>query len=241
MMQEHYVRLTDIAKSYHTARGRLNVLKNSSVTVDQGKFVALQGASGSGKSTLLLIAGGLLSPDQGEVSIMGKPLHDYSKGERARFRAHHIGFVFQQFHLAPYLTVMENILAPSLAVTTANARERAFELAAHFGLSDRVKHRPSELSTGERQRTALARALFNKPEILLADEPTGNLDEKNAQTVLSHLRAFARSGGCVLMVTHDSYAASQADHICTIDQGRCIENKNTEDAKESCMHVLMNP
>jgi ABC-type lipoprotein export system ATPase subunit len=182
--------------------------------------VAVHGPSGCGKTTLLLAAGGLLAPDGGEVRVAGEDPYRLSPEQRAQFRAKHIGFVFQQFHLVPYLDVLDNILVPELALVSADCRARAEELAAQFGLGDRLHHMPSQLSTGERQRTALARALLNKPQVVFADEPTGNLDGNNARGVLGALADFARTGGAVLLVTHDPLAAEHAV--------RTIEMKSSE-------------
>jgi ABC-type lipoprotein export system ATPase subunit len=134
-----------------------------------------------------------------------------------------IGFVFQQFHLIPYLTVRQNIMAPSLALSTKQNIDRAQELISDFGLDDRAGHVPAQLSTGQRQRTALARALLNKPKIILADEPTGNLDENNADTVFEYLGRYVSEGGCVLLVTHDVRAASHATKILRMNQGCIVE------------------
>jgi ABC-type lipoprotein export system ATPase subunit len=169
---------------------------------------------------LLLIAGGLLKPDAGQVLLVGQDPYALSPDARARFRAGNIGFVFQQFHLVPYLSVLDNILAPTLARPAENANERATELARRFGLADRQDHTPGELSTGERQRTALARALLHKPQFLLADEPTGNLDEASGKVVLGHLAEFAKAGGAVLLVTHDPRAAEYATRTVRMEGGR---------------------
>ena len=192
-----------------------------SLRVEQGQFVAVQGPSGCGKSTLLLIAGGLLSPNSGRVKIDGCDPYELSANERAQFRATKIGFVFQQFHLVPYLSVLDNVLAASIATQRPDARSRARELLKHFGLEHRSDHVPAELSTGERQRTALARALLNRPKLLLADEPTGNLDRENAEIVFSHLVEFARDGA-VLLVTHDTKALEYAQRVERIREGRIV-------------------
>ncbi|MBD3315966.1 MAG: ATP-binding cassette domain-containing protein, partial [Chitinivibrionales bacterium] len=187
----------------------------------------LQGPSGCGKSTLLLAAGGLLAPDHGAVRVAGGDLYALSSEQRARYRAHNIGFVFQQFHLIPYLSVLDNILAPSLAIDkNEGVREHAVELMKHFGLESRARHVPSELSTGERQRTALARALLNRPKLLLADEPTGNLDGENAETVLGYLGEFSREGGgAVVLVTHDIRVARHAHRVIRLQAGKLIEEE----------------
>ena len=167
----------------------------------------MQGSSGCGKTTLLLIAGGLLKPDSGKVLMDNRDFYTLSSEKRAQIRALRIGFVFQQFFLIPYLNVLDNILSASLGVKTKQTKERAMELIKHFDLENRINHFPSELSTGERQRVALARAVFNKPKLILADEPTGNLDAKNAAIVVSYLKEFAKKGSAVLLVTHSTKIA----------------------------------
>lgn len=208
------LQLTQIAKTYRAGQpGEVRALPPLSLDLAAGEFAAVQGPSGCGKTTLLLIAGGLLAPTAGRVTLAGEDPYALSPERRAEFRARHLGFVFQQFHLVPYLSVFENVLAPALATTLPDARARAEELMARFGLQARRHHVPGELSTGERQRTALARALLNRPRLLLADEPTGNLDGENAAIVLAHLREFAQAGGAVLLVTHEDAAAARADRI----------------------------
>jgi ABC-type lipoprotein export system ATPase subunit len=147
------------------------------------------------------------------VLVSGQDLYRISSEARSRVRATSIGFVFQQFHLVPYLSVLDNVLAAAIARPQPKMRERAVQLLMEFGLAGRSQHLPSELSSGERQRTALARALLHQPALLLADEPTGNLDEDNGQIVLDHLAGYAKRGGAVLLVTHDSRAARQADRV----------------------------
>jgi ABC-type lipoprotein export system ATPase subunit len=214
--------IQNLGKSYAGPGGLVRALDEVSVSVTLGEFLALQGPSGCGKTTLLLAAGGLLQPSTGVVQVQGQDLYALAPEARARFRAAQIGFVFQQFHLIPYLSVLDNVLAPSLALELPRARERAGELVARFGLQDRAHHVPAELSTGERQRVALARALLNNPKLLLADEPTGNLDRENAGVVLDALSRFAREGGAVLLVTHDSAAAQKAGRILQFKGGRLV-------------------
>ena len=205
--------IREISKTYTTGGKNVPVLSGMSLKIAPGEFVAVQGQSGCGKSTLLLAAGGLLSPDSGQVLVAGDDPYALSPEARAGFRATHVGFVFQQFHLIPYLDVLDNVLAPSMAHNSPDARSRALELIEHFGMTDRIGHLPGELSTGERQRTALARALLNRPKLLLADEPTGNLDADSGAVVLNYMREFAADGGAVLMVTHDAGAAGRADRV----------------------------
>jgi len=213
------LQLQDVDKIYRGARA-VDALRGATLAVGPGEFVALQGPSGCGKSTLLLVAGGLLAPDAGCVTWGGEDVYARSPGARARLRAEAVGFVFQQFHLVPYLTVRENVLAPALAGPVEGAGARADALIERFGLADRAGHVPAALSTGERQRTALARALFRRPRLILADEPTGNLDEANARAVLDALVEFAREGGAVLLVTHDRDVAARAGRVVPMEAGR---------------------
>lgn len=211
--------LQNVSKSFAGPRGQVHAVADVSLKLEAGEFVAVRGPSGCGKTTLLLAAGALLAPDGGEVRVAGEDPYRLSAEQRAQFRARHIGFVFQQFHLVPYLDVLDNILVPALAMGLTNRRQRAAELAAQFGLGDRRHHVPAQLSTGERQRTALARAFLNEPKLVLADEPTGNLDGDNARVVLAALADFARAGGAVLLVTHDPLAAEHAVRSVEMKKG----------------------
>ncbi len=212
--------IQDLSKSYPGPTGTVQALAGVSLRVGTGQFVVVQGPSGCGKTTLLLAAGALLKPDQGRIHIRGQELSTLSSEARAQFRAKHIGFVFQQFHLVPYLSVLENVLAASLSTATGDASTRVRFLIARFGLEGRAQHYPSQLSTGERQRAALARALLNRPSLVLADEPTGNLDSENAQTVLNCLHEFAREGGAVLLVTHNPGLVQHGDRVIRLKAGQ---------------------
>lgn len=214
------VEVTRLTKSYMSRGNTVVALEDVSFDMKVGEFVAVQGPSGSGKTTLLLAVGGLLAPTSGKVIVNGQNPYALSPENRARFRGATIGFVFQQFHLVPYLSVEHNILVPSIAVSTDRVRERARALMDHFQLTGRARHVPAELSTGERQRVALARALLNDPKLLLADEPTGNLDGQNAEIVLGYLAEFAQHGGTVLLVTHDARAAGYAHKTICLSSGR---------------------
>ena len=217
------VEFKNVTKIYDGPEGKVAALDRVSLSVQPGEFLAVCGPSGCGKTTLLLTAGGLLRPSDGQMSLDGKDPYVLSPEMRSRLRARMIGFVFQQFHLIPYLTVRQNILAPSLAFPTKEADQRAQELVSRFGLDDRVGHVPSELSTGERQRTALARALLNEPKVIMADEPTGNLDEDNAQTVFGYLSQYVGDGGCVLLVTHDDRTVAHATRTLKMSRGQLVE------------------
>jgi len=210
----------NLSKIFRGPDGPLNAVDNISLQVKDGEFLAVQGSSGSGKTTLLLCVGGLQSPNKGSVMVEEKNLYRMGSNNRARFRAANIGFVFQQFYLIPYLNVMDNILAPSIALPNPEASKRARQLIEKFKLTERSSHKPSQLSTGERQRTAMARALLNNPKLLLADEPTGNLDKENAEIILNFLSEFAKSGKLVLMVTHSEEAAAYADREIHLKNGK---------------------
>lgn len=213
------LRLDRVTKTYSSSKLQVKAIGTISLAVEAGEAVAIRGPSGSGKTTLLLVGGALLRPTGGTVRITGIDPYELSANRRSTFRAQNIGFVFQQFHLVPYLNVLQNILAADVPTRQPDARQRAHELIEHFRLEHRVHHVPAELSVGERQRVALARALFNKPKLMLADEPTGNLDPDNAAIVLDALREYADEGGAVLMVTHDPNAASRAHRIMLLDHG----------------------
>ena len=211
----------NLSKSFPDAAEEVHAVIDVTLEIAGGEFVALRGPSGCGKSTLLMAAGGLLEPSGGSVSVLGTDLYSLNQDGRARFRAENIGFVFQQFHLIPYLDVRDNILAASLA-TGAGDEERANKLLEHFGLTHRARHVPAALSTGEKQRAAMARALFNNPKLILADEPTGNLDRDNAESLLEQLSTFTNDGGSVLLVTHDARVEGHSDRTVEISEGRLV-------------------
>jgi len=214
--------INGISKTFTKSNTQIAAVDNVSLKVEKGQFLAVQGASGSGKTTLLLMAGGLSAPDSGFVKISNINPYAMSPEMQSGFRAENIGFVFQQFFLIPYLSVLENVLTASLVSNVKPDRKRAMELIESFGLTDRTHHLPGELSMGEKQRTALARAVLNAPPLLLADEPTGNLDEDNGKAVLQYLADYAQSGGAVMLVTHDHRAASYATGTVTMDYGKIV-------------------
>ncbi|MDA1013222.1 MAG: ABC transporter ATP-binding protein [Planctomycetota bacterium] len=212
----------NLKKTYRSGSHDVAALDDVSLSLDAGDFVAIRGPSGCGKTTLLLVAGGLLQPDSGELMIDGVKPYNLAANQRAQLRTKQIGFVFQQFHLVPYLSLFENVLVPAVASHLPDAESRAKQLIEEVGLTNRMHHTPGELSTGERQRTALARALLNRPSLLLADEPTGNLDRENAEIVLRHLQEFTEQGGGVLLVTHDTRASDAAKRVLQIEDGRLV-------------------
>jgi putative ABC transport system ATP-binding protein len=213
--------LQSVSKTY-THRGRtVKALDNANLEVQNGDFIAVVGPSGSGKSTLLLMLGGMLSPASGRVLVDGQSLYDMGTDKRAELRRKKIGFVFQTFNLIPYLTAMENVQVP-LLLTGVNERiqqERAASLLTRLGLADRLDHKPSELSVGQQQRVALARMLANDPAVVLADEPTGNLDPDTSGQIIDFLEEVNREGRTVVMVTHDMRAAQRVKRILRLVDG----------------------
>ena len=214
------IQIENVTKTYTKGDSTVIALDNISVSVAKGEFVVVKGSSGCGKTTLLLTAGGLLHPQEGKVIINNQDLSELSVEAMAEFRAANIGFVFQQYHLIPYLSIIENVNITTLAHKSDVSSDRAQELIEELGLKERMHHTPAELSAGEKQRTALARALLYNPPVILADEITGNLDQENASIVLTKLRAFTKSGGTVLLVTHDEKAFDYADRIIEMKAGK---------------------
>lgn len=216
----------EVSKLYQMGSTSVTALDNVSLKVNEGEFLAIQGTSGSGKSTLLNIVGGLDHPTHGEVFFNTQPLGPFSKREMARYRRYSVGMIFQNFNLIPTMNAQENVgLALAFGGLRGNQRNRkASELLDRVGLAGRLTHRPGELSGGEQQRVAIARALANNPKVLLADEPTGNLDSTRAHELLELLRQMAtRDALTVLMVTHDrELATSYADRIIQMKDGSVI-------------------
>jgi putative ABC transport system ATP-binding protein len=222
------MRLETVSKSY-LHRGRtVAALDNASLEIAPGEFVAVVGPSGSGKSTLLLVLGGMLSPSAGKVFLNGDSLYELSPNRRAELRRKKIGFVFQTFNLVPYLTALENVQVPLLLVglDEAEQQRRAAGLLERVGLGDRLDHKPPELSIGQQQRVALARVLANDPEIILADEPTGNLDPETGQQILDLLEEMNCEGRTIVMVTHDPRAAARAKRTLRLQAGQISSAAN---------------
>ena len=223
-MTEAALQTTDLKKTFQTRDGEVSAVDTVSFELQPGDFMALHGPSGCGKSTLLLMAGALMSPDSGNVTVSGQDPYSLGPDQRAAFRAERIGFVFQQFHLIPFLDVLDNILVGDLASngSTNSFQSSAEKLLDRFQLSHRKHHTPSALSVGEQQRVALARALLRSPRLVLADEPTGNLDTENSKIILDHLSEFASDGGAVLMVTHDDRAKAAANRSLELKDGKIV-------------------
>jgi len=225
MKESDLLHADDIHKEYLVGKHHLPVLKGASLQVRPGEAVAIIGVSGAGKSTLLNVLGGLDRPQRGTVSIDGSDLYALSGGKRTQVRSTRIGFVFQSYHLLPEMDVLENVMLPAMAgrrlsPSYAAMRRNAMDLLASVGLADRAAHTPMELSGGEQQRAAVARALMNDPDIVLADEPTGNLDDGTGRQVLDHLFELSRSRDhSLVVVTHNEHIAEASDRVLRLKDG----------------------
>lgn len=219
------VQFQDVKKTYKMGKQTVEALRGASFEIHEGEFIAITGPSGSGKSTLLQLMGALDQPTSGTVVVAGKNLHKTRDGKLAQFRAETIGFVFQFFYLQPFLRLRTNLEVPAMfARTSRRARhERTEELARKTGLADRLQHYPKELSGGQMQRAAIARALMNSPKLLLADEPTGNLDSQNGKAIIDLFESIRDElGTTVVVVTHDAAIAARADRVITIKDGEVV-------------------
>lgn len=220
------ITLSNLTKTVTSGVEELTILNDVSLAIPEGQFVSLTGASGSGKSTLLGLIAGLDSPSSGRITIDSDEVTSMNEDGLAKLRSEKIGFVFQSFHLIPSLTAFENILIPMEIIGAANAKSRASELLDEVGLSERGHHYPSELSGGEQQRVAIARAFANRPKILLADEPTGNLDSRNGQHIFDLMEDLHRQRNITLvLVTHDPVLASKAQRQVVLRDGMVISDE----------------
>ncbi len=216
--------MENVSKDYTLRKQKVAGLVDASIEIKQGDFVSLVGPSGSGKSTLLLMLGGMLSPTSGRVVIDGNSFYERNADQRAALRQQYIGYVFQTFNLVPYLTALENVQVPMFLadIRLSEQQTRAEELLHRVGLGERMHHKPSELSVGQQQRVALARMLANDPAVILADEPTGNLDPETAAQVITFFQEFNAEGRTIVMVTHDPKAAERAKRMVRLTNGRLI-------------------
>jgi len=230
-----FIEVEDLRKKYGDS---VEALQGVSFGVDRGEWVAVMGPSGSGKSTLLNILGCLDSPTSGHVRVGGLELSSLHAGERARFRAERVGFIFQQFHLVPYLTALENVMLAQYFHSLADEEEAAAALR-NVGLADRLEHLPSQLSGGEQQRVCVARALINQPNLILADEPTGNLDEVNEAVVLSLFTELHRAGHTIVMVTHDAEVGRRAERRIELHHGRLADSPALAAIEEELIDDLL--
>ena len=219
------VSLTDVRRDYPIGADRVHALQGVSLDVEQGDYIAIVGPSGCGKSTLLNLIGVIDHPTSGTVTIADKRVDAMSDREATLFRLHNIGFVFQRFYLMPILSALENVALPmaEAKVPAAERRARAAELLTYVGLAARLNHRPSEMSGGEQQRVAIARALSNRPALLLADEPTGELDAKTGTEIIALFRQLNADGTTIVVVTHDEDLANAARHKVHMRDGRIVD------------------
>jgi putative ABC transport system ATP-binding protein len=223
------ISLRNIGKTYKTGDESVEALKDITLDIDAGEFVVIVGPSGSGKSTLLHLIGGLDSPTAGEIRVDGRLLDRMNDRQISRYRNHEIGFIFQDFHLQPHLDIVENVEIPLMFSGSRKRKEatiakKARDLLVSIGLKDRLSHRPSEISGGQKQRVAIARALINKPKIILADEPTGNLDSVTGKKTITLLKRLHKENAVtMIVVTHDREIANYAERIVEIKDGRLIE------------------
>lgn len=220
------LRMENVTKTYQLRRQTVVALDQASLEIPAGDFVSLVGPSGSGKSTLLLMLGGMLSPTSGRVLLQGESMYHLDTDGRARLRKKSIGFVFQTFNLISYLTALENVQIP-LYLSGASEpvqQSRATELLQRVGLGDRLDHKPTELSVGQQQRVALARMLANDPAVILADEPTGNLDPETSAQIIGFFEEFNREGRTIVMVTHDPNAAKRAKRVLKLRDGKLVDD-----------------
>jgi putative ABC transport system ATP-binding protein len=212
-----------VTKTYGQGSACVKALNNVSFKVEKGEFIAIMGHSGSGKSTLLNIIGGLDRLSEGEVHLNGERMDNISEDSLVNFRRGKIGYVFQQYHLLPSLTALENVLLPATFCGSAQCRDKAMALLEKMGLGKRAKHRPNQLSGGEQQRVAIARAMVIDPLLTLADEPTGNMDQKTGKEILDLFEQINREGRSIIMVTHNQEAAERAQKIIFLRDGQIVD------------------
>ncbi len=220
------VRVENLSKIYGSGDSEVRALDNVSFSIDKGEFVAIIGASGSGKSTLLHLLGGVDRPTSGKVFIDNTDIYELNESKLAIFRRRHIGLIYQFYNLIPTLNVEENITLPQLLDGRTVDKQRLNEIITTIGLNDRVSHLPNKLSGGQQQRVSIGRAIITNPAIVLADEPTGNLDSKNSKEIIELLKLSNKKyGQTLIVITHDERIALQADRIITVDDGRITRNE----------------
>lgn len=226
--------IKNISKVYGQGTVKVVALNNVSLRVDEGDFIAIMGPSGSGKSTLLNVIGGLDYPSSGEVILDGKRIDNLDENDFVDIRRNKIAYVFQQYHLLPSLTALENVLLP-LTFCGANKKDqKSLDILKRVGLERRTEHRPSQLSGGEQQRVAIARALVNDPSLILADEPTGNMDRKTGKEILALFDQLNKEGRSIVMVTHDPEIAEHAKEIVVLQDGQIADKTNQEEGGNKC-------
>lgn len=231
VQKDAIIKLENVKKLYTIGEKDFWVLKGLDLQIKKGEFIAIVGKSGSGKSTLLNLLGGIDSPTEGRIVINDQEINGFSENQLSRFRGEHIGFVFQFFQLMPTLTVLENVVMPmdfSKSIPASKRKERAISLLKKVGMGSHLDKFPSALSGGEQQRVAIARALANDPDIIFADEPTGNLDSNTSEDIFNLLKALTADGKTVIMVTHNNELAERCGRIIKISDGSIIEDTQNE-------------
>jgi ABC-type antimicrobial peptide transport system, ATPase component len=228
-MNNHIVTLKSISKQYVMGSDNISVLKNISLSIKKGEFVAIIGPSGSGKSTLMHIIGLLDRPTSGKVILEDEDVSLLSEKELAKLRNQYIGFVFQSFNLLPRTSAVDNAILPLIysEVPKSQWHQKALKMLNLVGLSDRIHHKPSQMSGGQQQRVAIARALVNNPKIILADEPTGNLDSKSGNEIMDYFKKLNKEGNTIVLVTHEKDIAMQAKRIIEVKDGEIIRDTKT--------------
>ena len=222
------IKISGLIKTLHGGGHKVEILKSIYLTIPTGQFIAITGHSGSGKTTLLSLIAGLDTPTDGTITIDGQDITKLDEDELALLRGKRFGFIFQNFHLIPTLTALENVVLSAELNGTPGATKKSEDLLGTVGLRDRQHHYPAQLSGGEQQRLSLARAFVNDPEIILADEPTGNLDSKNSDRIIELLKELHRvKGATIILVTHESQVADQSQRILTLEDGKIIADRNT--------------
>jgi len=223
--------IKNVSKTYGQGTAKVVALSNVSFRVDEGGFIAIMGPSGSGKSTLLNVIGGLDYPSSGEVILDGKRIDNLDENDFVDIRRNKIAYVFQQYYLLPSLTALENVMLPLIFCGLGKEEEKGLEILKEVGLGGRTEHKPSQLSGGEQQRVAIARALVNSPSLILADEPTGNMDQKTGGEILDLFRQLNRDGRSIIMVTHNPDIAQYAKEIIDLQDGKIVDKVDQKGGK----------
>lgn len=237
-MQKEVIKTINIARSYQMGEETIHALKSVSIVVNRGEYVAFMGPSGSGKSTLMNIVGCLDTPSSGDYFLSGKNVSQMNDNELAEIRNKEIGFVFQTFNLLPRSSALDNVALPLVYAGYGSAarKEKAYEVLKSVGLANRASHKPNELSGGQRQRVAIARALVNDPSIILADEPTGNLDSKTSYEIMELFELLHQKGNTIIMVTHEEDIANYAHRVIRLRDGLVETDRQNEHIRRAIMH-----
>ena len=223
------IEISGLIKTLHGGGHKVEILKSIDLTIPTGQFIAITGHSGSGKTTLLSLIAGLDAPTDGKINIDGQDITKLNEDELALLRGNRFGFIFQNFHLIPTLTALENVVLSLELNNTPGATKKSEDLLSKVGLGDRLNHYPAQLSGGEQQRLSIARAFVNEPDIILADEPTGNLDSKNSDHILDLIQELHQvKQATIILVTHESHVANQSQRILTLEDGKIISDQEKE-------------